>query len=168
MIPYYLKNHITNVKEKKYSTVGILSSSAGNTNLEIYFYGDTVKIKKTPYIVNAEYPCLIIAKDIVTGETFTVFDGMKHGYDAMFCNETCDNAKRELKLYGLCSGKVQIKLGYSIDYEDEKEEYEFNENGEVILMYGALDWEQAKSIGFDWLSLKFADTKKEFVDLELA
>lgn len=66
------------------------------------------------------------------------------------------------------SGKVQITLGYSIDYEDEREEYEFNENGEVILTYGALDWEQAKSIGFDWLSLKFVDAKKEFVDLELA
>ena len=34
--------------------------------------------------------------------------------------------------------------------------------------YGTLDWEKAKSIGFDWLSLKFADEKKEFVDLEFA
>ena len=168
MIPYYLKNHITNVKEKNDSTIGILTSSAGNTNLEIYFYGDTVKIEKTPYIVDSEFPCLIIAKDIVTGETFTIFDGMKHGYDAMFCSEPCDDAERELKLYEHCTGKVQITLGYSIDYEDEKEEYEFNENGEVILMYGALDWEQAKSIGFDWLSLAFVDAKKEFVDLELA
>ena len=113
MIPYYLKNHITNVKEKKGSTVGILTSSAGNTNLEIYFYGDTVKIKKTPYIVDAEYPCLIIAKDILTGETFTVFDGMKHGYDAMFCNEASDDAEREIKLYEYCTGKIQITLSYS-------------------------------------------------------
>ena len=168
MIPYYLKNHLTNIKEKNDSTVGILTSSAGNTNLEIYFYGDTVKIKKTPYIVDAEYPCLIIAKDIATGETFTVFDGMRHGYDAMFCNEACADVERELKLYEHCTGKIQITLGFSIDYEDEKKEYDFNENGEVILMYGALCWEQAKSIGFDWLSLKFVDAKKEFVDLELA
>ena len=168
MIPYYLKNHITCVKEKSNSTVGILASSAENTNLEIYFYGDTVKIKKTPYIVDAEFPCLIIAKDIATGETFTVFDGMRHGYDAMFCHEACSDIKREIKLYDHCAGKVQITLGYSIDYEEEKPEYEFNENGEVILMYGALDWEQAKSIGFDWLSLKFVDEKKVFVDLELA
>lgn len=168
MIPDYLRNHITNVKEKNDSTVGLLTSSAGNTNLEIYFYGDTVKIKKTPYIVDAEFPCLIIAKDIVTGETFTVFDGMRHGYDAMFCSETCGHAERELKLYEHCSGRVQITLGFSIDYEDERDEYAFNENGEVILKYGSLDWEKAKSIGFDWLSLKFIDAKKEFVDLELA
>jgi len=36
------------------------------------------------------------------------------------------------------------------------------------LMYGVMDWDRAKSIGFDWISLKFTDTKKEFVDLELA
>ena len=168
MIPYYLKDHIIKVKEKKDSTVGILASSAGNTKLEIYFYGDTETIKKTPYIVDAEFPCLIIAKDTVTGEEFTVFDGTRHGYDAMFCNEPCDNAKRELKLYEHYNGKIKIKLGFSIDYEEERDDYEFNENGEVILMYGALDWEQAKSIGFDWLSLKFVNARKEFVDLELA
>ena len=43
---------------------------------------------------------------------------------------------------------IRIKLGCSIDYEDDKEEYEFNESGEAILMYGSFDWEQTKSIGF--------------------
>ncbi len=168
MIPCYLKKHIVKIKEKKDSTIGILASSTGNTNLEIYYYGDTIKIKKTPYIVDAEYPCLIVGKDPITGEEFVIFDGMKHGYDAMFCNERMENVTRELKLYEYCKGKIQITLGYSIDYEDEKEEFEFNENGEVILMYGVLDWEEAKSIGFDWLSLKFINAKKEFVDMELA
>ena len=46
-------------------------------------------------------------------------------------------------------GMIRIKLGCSIDYEDDKEEYEFNESGEAILMYGSFDWEQTKSIGFD-------------------
>ena len=168
MIPCYLKKHIVKIKEKKDSTIGILASSTGNTNLEIYYYGDTIKIKKTPYIVDADYPCLIVGKDPITGEEFVIFDGMKHGYDAMFCNERMENVTRELKLYEYCKGKIQITLGYSIDYEDEKEEFEFNENGEVILMYGVLDWEEAKSIGFDWLSLKFINVKKEFVDMELA
>ena len=168
MIPCYLKKHIVKIKEKKDSTIGILASSTGNTNLEIYYYGDTIKIKKTPQIVDADYPCLIVGKDPITKEEFVIFDGMKHGYDAMFCNERMENVTRELKLYEYCKCKIQITLGYSIDYEDEKEEFEFNENGEVILMYGVLDWEEAKSIGFDWLSLKFINAKKEFVDMELA
>jgi len=168
MIPDYLKNHLTNIKEKRETTVGTLISSTGNADLEVYFYGNTVDIKKMPYIVNAELPCLIVAKDPVTNEEFTVFDGAKHGYDAMFCNEVLDCAQRKLTRYDHDSCAIQITLGYSIDYEDEKEDYEFDENGNVVLMYGVMDWDRAKSIGFDWISLKFTDTKKEFVDLELA
>jgi hypothetical protein len=122
MIPYYLKKHLTSIKENEYSTTGTLVSSTGNTELQIYYYGDTMKIKGTPYIVDSEYPCLIVAKDPTTNEEFTVFDGAKHGYDAMFCNEPCENAKRELLPYETYSGKIQIALNYSIDYEEEKEE----------------------------------------------
>ena len=168
MVPYYLKKHLTSIKENEYSTTGTLVSSTGNTNLQIYYYGDTMKIKGTPYIVDSEYPCLIVAKDPTTNEEFTVFDGAKHGYDAMFCNEPCENAKRELIPYETYNGKIQIALNYSIDYEDEKEEYKFTENGEVVLTYGTMEWEKAKTIGFDWLSMSFIDAKKEFVDLELA
>ena len=168
MIPYYLKEHLTDVTEKKDSTMGILTSSAGNTDLKIYQYGDTMKINGTPYIVQGELPMLIVAKDPATNEEFTVFDGMKHGYDAMFCDAPDDSATRELKLYEYYSGKIQIGFSYSIDYEDEKEDYNFNEHGEIKLTYGDMDWEQAKSIGFDWISLAFADHKKEFVELELA
>ena len=168
MIPYYLEKHLTSIKENKNSTTGMLVSSAGNTELQIYYYGDTMKIKGTPYIVDSEYPCLIVAKDPTTNEEFTVFDGAKHGYDAMFCNEPCENAKRELLPYETYSGKIQIALNYSIDYEEEKEDYKFNENGEVVLTYGAMEWEKAKTIGFDWISMSFIDAKKEFVDLELA
>jgi len=166
--PYYLKNHLLSVEEKNNTVTGILASSAGNTDLEIYYYGDTMKIKGTPYIIDADFPCLIIAKDPVTNEAFTVFDGANHGYDAMFCNEPCDNAKRELIRYEKYSGKIQISLSYSIDYEEEKEEYKFTDNGEVVLTYGTMEWEKAKTIGFDWISMSFIDAKKEFVDLELA
>ena len=168
MIPYYLKKHLTSINENKDSTTGTLVSSTGNTELQIYYYGDTMKIKGTPYIVDSEYPCLIVAKDPTTNEEFTIFDGAKHGYDAMFCNEPCENAKRELLPYETYSGKIQIALNYSIDYEEEKEDYKFNENGEVVLTYGAMEWEKAKTIGFDWISMSFIDAKKEFVDLELA
>ena len=35
-------------------------------------------------------------------------------------------------------------------------------------MYGFMDWEEAKSIGFDWISLKFVSQRKEFFEMELA
>ena len=45
MIPFYLTGHLVNLKEKKDKTRGILASAAGNTNLEIYYYGELVFIR---------------------------------------------------------------------------------------------------------------------------
>lgn len=168
MIPFYLKNHLINIKEKKDITKAILVSTAGNSNLEIYYYGQLLEIQKSLLVVDGEHPCLILAKDPLTNEEFIVFDGAKHGYDAMFCNEVEKDIKRDLVRYEKYSGEIEITLGYSIDYEEEKEEYEFTEDNKVILKYGTMDWEEAKSIGYDWINLKFKKGKKEFLDFELA
>lgn len=169
MIPFYLAKHLTEIKEKRDKTTGVLASSTGNTDLEIYYYGETFPVGKTPYISDAEYPCLIVASDPVTDEKFIVFDGARHGYDAMFCNEPIGDVKRELRAYEYAKGKIEVTFGYAIDYEDEKNDYTFNGNNEVELTDGSyLDWDKAKSIGFDWITMKFADKKKVFVDLELA
>lgn len=169
MIPFYLTKHLTDIREKKNKTTGILVSTTGNTDLEIYYYGGLLQIKKTPYIVDGEYPCLIAAKDPATGESFIVFDGARHGYDAMFCNEPIENVKRELRLYGFSRGKIEIAFSYAVDYEKERDDYTFNENNEVELIGGKyLEWNKAKSIGYDWLSMRFVERKRQFVDLELA
>lgn len=119
------------------------------------------------FITEGEFPCLIVAKDPISGEEFTVFDGAKHGYDAMFCNEYIEVVNRVLRKYEKCGEEVQIELGYSIDYEEEKGDYDFA-GDKVKLMYGTMGWEDAKSIGFDWISLKFIDSGKDFFEMELA
>lgn len=168
MIPYYLKNHLIRIKEKKNKTIAILSSSTKNTNLEIYYYGELIEIKKTPFIIDSNLPCLILAKDPITNEEFIIFDGAVHGYDAMFCNDIKVNEERNLEKYEKFSGVVEITLGYAIDYEDEIDEYDFDEKGFVRLKYGAMEWEKAKSIGYDWITLRFKKGRKVFLDLELA
>lgn len=169
MIPFYLKNHLTKIKEKEDKTTGILTSSSGNIDLEIYYYGELVSIRRTPYICDGEFPCLIVARDPITQEEFVVFDGLKHGYDAMFCNEPIENVVRELKLYDFQKGEIAVTFGYAIDYDEEKEDFIFNEKNEIELINGTyLDFEKAKSIGYDWLSIKFVKKNCEFVDLELA
>lgn len=169
MIPFYLKNHLIDTKEKRDKTTGILVSSAGNTDLEIYYYGELISIGRTPYIIDSEFPCLIVAKDPLTQEEFVVFDGVKHGYDAMFCKEPINDCERDLELYNFQKGKIAIILGYGIDYEEEKGEYEFNDKNEIKLIDGTfLDFEKAKSIGFDWITIKFVKKNRKIVDLELA
>lgn len=168
MIPYYLKNHLIKIKEKDDVTTAILTSSVGNTNLEIYYYGELIENGKVPLIIDSDYPCLIVAKDSKTEEEFVIFDGAIHGYNAMFCNETKKDIKRELKKYEFFSGEIIITFGYAIDYDDEIEEYEFNKDGLVKLLYGYKEWSQAKSIGYDWINMKFKKGKREFVEFELA
>ena len=73
------------------------------------------------------------------------------------------------KVYEFAKGKIIVSFGYAIDYEDEKDDYTVNENNEVELIAGTyLDWGKAKSIGYDWFSMKSVAKKKDFVDLELA
>lgn len=167
MVPYYLENHLKNIRKSKDRVTAMLTSSAGNTKLDIFYYGEIIVSKGTPFITDGKFPCLIVAKDPISGEEFTVFDGAKHGYDAMFCNEYADAPSRSLVKYEKYSGEIQIRLWYSIDYEEEKECYDF-EGNKVKLMYGFMDWEEAKSIGFDWISLKFVSPRKEFFEMELA
>lgn len=169
MIPFYLKDHLIDIKEKKDKTTGVLVSSAGNTDLEIYYYGGLVFIGKTPFICDGEFPCLIVAKDPLTNEMFPIFDGSKHSYDAMFCNEPVADIDRELKLYDFRKGAIAVTFGYAIDYEEEREEYTFNDKNEIELIDGSyIDFEKAKSIGYDWISIKFVKKNLKFVDLELA
>jgi len=167
MVPYYLKDNLKKIKEAEDETTAILASSSGNTRLDIFYYGETTDENGDLFITEGEFPCLIVAKDPISGEEFTVFDGAKHGYDAMFCNEYIGVVNRALKKYEKCGGEVQIDLGYSIDYEEEKDDYDFA-GDKVKLMYGTMGWEDAKSIGFDWISLKFVDSGKDFFEMELA
>lgn len=167
MIPYYLKDNLKKIEETKDETTAILSSSTGNTRLDIFYYGETIDENGDLFITEGEFPCLIVAKDPISGEEFTVFDGTKHGYDAMFCNEYIEVVNRVLRKYEKCGEEVQIELGYSIDYEEEKGDYDFV-GDKVKLMYGTMGWEDAKSIGFDWILLKFIDSEKDFFEMELA
>jgi hypothetical protein len=175
MIPDYLKNHLINIKEKKYETKATIVSSSLNSNLEIYYYGELIN-KRVPFIIDSDLPCLIVAKDPLTNEMFTLFDAAKHGYDNMFSmseddvsiyNEN-DLKERELVKYEKFSGEIEIFLGYQIDYEAEKDDYEFTKEGHVKLVYGTMEWEKAKSIGYDWICIQFKKGRKKFLNLELA
>ncbi|SCJ51328.1 Uncharacterised protein [uncultured Clostridium sp.] len=71
------------------------------------------------------------ARDPESGEEFVIFDGGRHGYDNMFCDEhdPSELEHRPLKRYEIPASKLVLELGYSIDYEDEKENFEPDEAG---------------------------------------
>lgn len=176
-VPTYLNENACNVKSGDYLSVDI-QSKKGNTLFEVYYYGDLfeVKRKKLPCIVDNKtgIPCKIVAKDIETGEEILLFDGYRHGYNAMFCDEFDPEEveKRTLVKYDIAPCKIHIDFGYSIDYEEEKEDYELDEEDRVTLINGeTISWEEVKRNGFDYISI-ICETengeKTEIVSLELA
>lgn len=175
-IPVYLKNNVKNYDEKDFSTMTICSKT-GNDLLEVWYYGDLflVQSEERNYIVETEYaPVKIVARDPETNEEILVFDGVKHGYDNMFCDVYTEEQinNRELKKLDIPASQLILELGYSIDYEDEKDYYDFDENGYVILINGnKMLWEDMTLNGFDYLSLSYIDKNGEkihFADYELA
>lgn len=87
-IPSYLKGHLNDVDFADEVLDATLVSFTGNSNLEIYYYGEGVD--NEGYILDgADYPSrmFIVARDPEIGEEFVVFDAKKHGYDAMLCDE---------------------------------------------------------------------------------
>ena len=176
-VPTYLSENACNIKSGDYLSVDIQSKN-GNTLFEVYYYGDLfeVKRKKLPCIVDNKtgIPCKIVAKDTETGEEILLFDGYRHGYNAMFCDEFDPEEveKRTLVKYNIAPCKIHIDFGYSIDYEEEKEDYEVDEKDRVTLINGeTISWEEVKRNGFDYISI-ICETengeKAEIVSLELA
>ena len=174
--PTWLEGHIKDSLEEASATIS-LCSTTGNEWLEIWYYGElfTITGEAQPYIVDSdEAPALVVARDRDTGENFVIFDGGRHGYDNMFCDKH-DRAvleNRPLKRYEIPASKLVVALGYSIDYEDEKETFEVDERGMVTLINGKrVPWAQVKRDGIDYIALFCVDEKGkklQILDVELA
>lgn len=174
--PTWLTNHVKEWAKKRLTTVTLCSTS-GNERLEVWYYGDLLTINGEPqlYIVPSYFaPELVTACDPESGEEFVVFDGGRHGYDNMFCDEhnPAQLAHRPLQRYEIPASKLVLELGYNIDYEDEKESFEVDEADTVELVNGErMPWEQVKRDGIDYIALYYVNDKGkqlQILDAELA
>lgn len=174
--PSWLEGHIKEWKQKRLTTVTLCSTN-GNERLEVWYYGDLLTINGEPqlYIVPSYFaPELVTARDPESGEEFVVFDGGRHGYDNMFCDEhdLDELERRTLKRYEIPASKLILELGYSIDYEDEKEDFEVDESDTVELINGErMPWEQVKKDGIDYIALYYVNEEGkqvQILDNELA
>jgi len=179
-VPTYLANHVFNVTRDDYLNVQV-RSGAGGEYFEIYYFGELFH-DDLPNDYIADFyddedelvPCKLVAKCVKTGEEILLFDGAAHGYNAMFCDELDAEkvARRELVKFNLPPRKIHLKFGYSIDYDDEMDEYETDERGKVLLINGgAASWDEVKANGFDYIAVSCEDEAGEITEilsLELA
>lgn len=174
--PTWLQDHVKEFANKRLPTVSLCSTS-GNEFLEIWYYGDLFNVtgESQPYIVDSdEAPALVIARDPENGEEFVIFDNGRHGYNNMFCdNHNPEVLKhRTLKRYEIPASKLIMELGYSIDYEEEKEDFEADDEDTVELINGErIPWEKVKVDAIDYIALYYVNSQGkqvQFLDEELA
>ncbi|MDE6520834.1 MAG: hypothetical protein K2K91_10345 [Ruminococcus sp.] len=176
-VPTYLNGFTADYKEKN-GTVSINIADSQNGRLfEILYYGEFLEIQmlKYPMIVSTEFSVpKIIARSVKTGEEILLFDRVFHGYDAMFCDSFTEEQikNRPLKKLDIPPSEIRIWLGYEIDFDDEKDTYDFDENGRCILLNSStISWEEVKANGMDYIALYYKNEKGkwiEFAEDELA
>ena len=111
---------------------------------------------------------------IICSAMNTIQLSWQHGYDNMFCDEhnPAQLAHRPLQRYEIPASKLVLELGYNIDYEDEKEDFEVDEADTVELVNGErMPWEQVKRDGIDYIALYYVNDKGkqvQILDAELA
>jgi len=176
-IPTHLQKYVCDcIKDKKngHQTM-TLSSLTGNRLLEIWYYGKWEKVGKHEYLVDTDKaPVLIVAKDPLSNDVFEVFDGAKHGYNAMFVYEHTEEelAQRSLQKFENLPVKWFVTIGNGVDWEFEKEDW-LDESGEnvTLLDESVMSWENVTVNAFDYFALSYVDENNkqiEFADFELA
>lgn len=104
-----------------------------NNIFEIYYFW---KLFDNQYIVDIFeenwdiVPCKIVAKCILTWKEILLFDWARYWYNSFFVDEFQKNKvlERKLKKLEIPNSKIRIEFWYSIDYEEEKEDYQLDEN----------------------------------------
>ena len=182
-VPTYLqKENYKIVKEEAdFLTVTIMNEGENgryNEFFEIYYFGELFLDTMICGIFDDKtcktVPCKIIAKCIKTGKEILLFDEAKYGQDPLFCDEFDMDmvSKRTLTKLDIPLSKIRIEFGYSIDFEDEKEDYELDENDRLETINGRIiSWEDIKKNAFDYIRISAIDDKetvREICELELA
>ncbi|MBC2127268.1 hypothetical protein [Listeria marthii] len=166
LIPSYLKNTAKEVSINDFLNVEIVTTSNEET-FDILYCGTLKEIDGDELITWEAYeiPLKIIAKSTLSGKEILLYDGAFYGYDSMFCDEFEEEAtqNRELQKYPINNlSNIRLSIGIDIDYESEKEDYEFDENGNVVLIDDRrIPWEQVKTDGFDFLEITATDENGE-------
>ena len=114
---------------------------------------------------------LIYAEDIKSGEKILLFDGCKHGYNAMFCDIFSDEQIENRPASNYYKDKhgnevfeIIISTYNDIDYEDEFRE-DVDENGLIELVNGTkTEFEKVKRNGYDTLQIWAKNEKGETID----
>lgn len=149
-----------------------LRSPSGQTQFRIKFYGKLHEKYKNLIVGTDFAPSLIIAVDISSGQEILLFDGCKHGYNAMFCEnfsfEQINNRPTSQNYVDTSENdtfEIILSTYNGIDFDEEFAD-EVDENGYIELVDGTkIELEKAKRNSFDTLQIWAVHKNGETIDL---
>jgi hypothetical protein len=137
-----------------------LKTASGQTKFKIKFYGQLHEEYKNLIVGTDFAPSLVFAVDATTGQEILLFDGCKHGYNALFCDTFNDeqiNNRPATNFYKDQDDKDTFEIVIStyngVDYIDEFAD-QVDENGLIELVDGTkIEFEKVKRNGYDTLQI---------------
>lgn len=168
-----LTEHIQNPKDlHSYEWRRRLKTTSGQTKFKIKYYGQLHKEHKNLIVGTDFAPSLVFAVDNVTEHEILLFDGCKHGYNALFCNTfTAEqiNNRPATKYYKDKDGneifEIVISTYNGVDYDDEFAD-QVDENGLIELIDGTrIEFEKVKRNGYDILQIWATNDNGKTIDI---
>jgi hypothetical protein len=134
-----------------------------NHLFKIRYYGALHEEYKT-VIAGTDFAApLVIAMEMGTGKEVVLFDGCKHGYNAMFCytNTPEQLARKADKFYIDAEGndafEITISTYYGIDYDEEFSKL-VNKEGKLELVNGEwVSFGAVKRNGYDGIQIRLTN-----------
>lgn len=163
LIPSHLVGHVVPLEIEEGSRLFGLRSSAGGEQFEITHCGSW--LSEHALIASHDVPLLVLARALDTGEEIVLFDGGRHGYDALFVEAhdpdilAARRADQRLELEGSSVFAVEVGVFDNIDWDDEEDDFRDDE-GVVRLVTGdAISSERLRADGFDSLGVTVIDAQ---------
>lgn len=167
-----LTEHIDEPKNlQKHEWRRRLKTISGQKKFRIKYFGQLHSDYQNLIVGINETPALVVAVEPVSGQEILIFDGCRHGYNAMFCDHYSEQQKNRKadKLYKAPNGTEMFELTIStyngIDYDDEFAS-DVDERGFIESIDGTkVDLKTAKRNGFDVLQIFGTDGSGKMIEI---
>jgi hypothetical protein len=168
-----LTEHIQNPKDlHSHEWRRRVKTPSGQTQFKIKFYGE-LHGNHENLIVGTDFaPSLVFAVDASTEQEILLFDGCKHGYNALFCDTFTDEQVQNRPVTNFYKDKngnetfeIIISTYNGIDYEDEFAD-QVDEDGLIeIIDETKIEFEKVKRNGYDTLQIWGTNHNEKTIDI---